>query len=389
MKKIGVIGVGKLGLSFALLAENKGYEVWGSDVSEDYVNRLKNKTLKSNEPYIEEFLRESKNFHPTVHNVDVIENCDIIFTFVPTPSLPSGEYNHEYVEEVIDVFDAMYQTGHDLSGKIFVVGCTTNPGYCDTITDRLSEYGMDVCYNPEFIAQGDIVNGLKYADMVLIGTSSMEEVERVKDIYKVLMDDENPKFNVMTNTAAEITKISVNCYLTTKISFANMIGEICHNTGIGDEVSTVLSAIGDDSRVGKKYLNYGFGFGGPCLPRDNRALGVHAEKVGLEINLPLEVDKFNIEHHKYLVNKFVQENPDREETTFVFNSVTYKKGTDQLTESQQLNLLLSLLSEGYKCIVIDIDEVKEQLESPLKNAYGDKIVFQPIGTIAEGVKIIL
>jgi len=389
MKKIGVIGVGKLGLSFALLAENKGYEVWGSDVSEEYINRLKNKTLKSNEPHIEEFLKESKNFHSTIHNVDVIENCDIIFTFVPTPSLPSGEYNHEYVEEVVDVFNTMYQTGHDLEGKIFVIGCTTNPGYCDTVTERLSEYGMDVCYNPEFIAQGDIVNGLRYADMVLIGTSSMEEVERVKDVYKVLMEDENPKFNVMSNTAAEITKISVNCYLTTKISFANMIGEICHNTGIGDEVSTVLWAIGDDSRIGKKYLNYGFGFGGPCLPRDNRALGVHAEKVGLEINLPLEVDKFNIEHHKYLVNKFVQENPNREETTFVFNSVTYKRGVSILEESQQLNLLLSLLSEGYKCVVIDMDEVIQQIEYPLKITYGDKIVFQPIGTIAEGVKIML
>lgn len=167
-----------------------------------------------------------------------------------------------------------------------------------------------------------------------------------------------------------------------------MIGEICHNTGIGDEVSTVLSAIGDDSRVGKKYLNYGFGFGGPCLPRDNRALGVHAEKVSLEINLPLEIDKFNIEHHKYLVNKFVSENPDRE-TTFVFNTVTYKKGTDQLTESQQLHLLLSLLAEGYKCVVIDIDEVIEKLKEPLTTSYGDKIKFQPIGTIAEGIKIIL
>lgn len=281
----------------------------------------------------------------------------------------------------------MYNNGADLSGKIFVVGCTTNPGYLDTVTEKLSKYGMDVCYNPEFIAQGDIVNGLKYADMVLIGTSSMVEVERVKDIYRQLMDDE-PKFNVMSNTAAEITKISVNCYLTTKISFANMIGEICHNTGIGDEVSTVLSAIGDDSRVGKKYLNYGFGFGGPCLPRDNRALGVHAEKVGLELNLPMSIDRFNIEHHKYLVNKFVMENPDRD-TTFVFNSVTYKKGTDQLTESQQLNLLLSLLAEGYRCVVIDIEEVKEQLEGPLTSTYGDRIKFQEIGTVAEGVKIIL
>jgi nucleotide sugar dehydrogenase len=387
MKKIGVIGVGKLGLSFALLAEHRGFEVWGSDISESYTKQLNEKSLKSNEPYVEEYLKGSKNFHATTSNVEVINNCDIIFTFVPTPSLPTGEYNHQYVEEVIDTFDAMHYTGNDLMGKIFVVGCTTNPGYVDTITQRLSEYGMDVCYNPEFIAQGDIVNGLKYADMVLIGTSSMVEVERVKDIYRQLMDDE-PKFNVMSNTAAEITKISVNCYLTTKISFANMIGEICHNTGISDEVNTVLSAIGDDSRVGKKYLNYGFGFGGPCLPRDNRALGVHAEKVGLEINLPLEIDKFNIEHHKYLVNKFVSENPDRE-TTFVFNTVTYKKGTDQLTESQQLHLLLSLLAEGYNCVVIDIDEVIEKLEKPLTSTYGDKIKFQPIGTIAEGVKIIL
>ena len=135
-------------------------------------------------------------------------------------------------------------------------------------------------------------------------------------------------------------------------------------------------------------MNYGFGFGGPCLPRDNRALGVHADKVGLEINLPLEVDKFNIEHHKYLVNKFVMENPDRD-TTFVFNSVTYKKGVNILEESQQLNLLISLLAEGYKCVVIDSDEVRDQIEKPLTNTYGDRIKFQPEATIAEGVKIML
>lgn len=384
---VGVIGIGKLGLSFALLAENKGINVWGSDVSEEYVKELNNKTLKSSEPYIEYFLKQSNNFRVSNSNVDVIENCDIIFTFVPTPSLPTGEYNHQYIDEVVDVFDTMYQTGFDLAGKILVIGCTTNPGYTDSVADRLTEYGMDVCYNPEFIAQGDIINGLKHADMVLIGTSSVDEVDRVKDVYKVIMYDE-PKFNVMSNTAAEITKIAVNCYLTTKISFANMIGEICNNTGVGDEITTVLNSIGDDSRIGKKYLNYGFGFGGPCLPRDNRALGVHAEKVGLTVNLPLEVDKFNIEHHKYLVNKFVMENPDRN-TTFVFDSVTYKKGVNILEESQQLNLLLSLLGEGYNCVVIEEDEIIKTLEEPLSRAYGERIKFQPLGTLSEGVKIIL
>lgn len=384
MNKIGIIGVGKLGLSFALLVEQKGFEVWGSDISETYIQSLRDKSFKSSEPYIEEYLTTSKNFHVTTSNIDVIENCDIIFTFVPTPSLESGEYDHQYIESVIDDFDAMYQTGFDLSGKMFVVSCTTNPGYTDTVAERFSQYGMDVCYNPEFIAQGNIVNGLKYADMVLIGTSSMEEVDRIKNIYTEIMDE--PNFNILSNTAAEITKISVNCYLTTKISFANMIGEICHNTGIGDEVDNVLSSIGSDTRIGNKYLNYGFGFGGPCLPRDNRALGVHAEKVGLEVNLPLEVDKFNIEHHKYLVNKLVSENPNRN-TNFIFGSVTYKKGTDLLTESQQLNLLLSLLAEGYTCTVIDNDNIRHIIEKDLKNLYNDKFNFVQTDTIIEGIRI--
>tara|TARA_B110000503_G_scaffold95859_1_gene144266 strand:+ start:1644 stop:2810 length:1167 start_codon:yes stop_codon:yes gene_type:complete len=388
MEKIGVIGIGKLGLSFSLLAEHKGFKVWGSDISEDYISHLNHKTLKSDEPYVEQYLKDSKNFYPTTNNVDVIGMCKTIFTFVPTPSLPTGEYDHTHIEEVIETFESVYNLGIDVSGKTLVIGCTTNPGYVDTVTERLNIYGIDVVYNPEFIAQGDIINGLRHSDIVLIGSKSKEAIKNVKKIYRQLMDSYTPNFKVMSNTAAEITKISINCFLTTKISFANMIGEICHNTGISNEVETVLSAIGDDSRIGNKYLKYGFGFGGPCLPRDNRALGVHAEKMGLTLNLPMAIDKFNVEHHKFLVNKYVREFPDRD-TTFVFNTVTFKKGTDQLTESQQLNLLLSLLSEGYNCVVIDMDTVIKKLKGPLERTWGNRIKFQPIGTIADGVKIIL
>ena len=387
MKKLGVIGIGKLGLSFALLAENKGYEVWGSDVKKEYINSLKNKTFTSNEPKINEFLQESKNFHPTTENIDVIGNCDLIFTFVPTNSLLSGEYDHRFIEEVVDAFEAMHYTGCDIFGKTLVIGCTTSPGYVDTVQERLEEYGVYVCYNPEFIAQGDIINGLVNSDFVLIGTTDTENIRDLKEVYYTIMNGE-PNFKIMSNTAAEITKIGVNCYLTTKISFANMIGEICHNTGISDEVNTVLSAIGSDKRIGNRYLNYGFGFGGPCLPRDNRALGAHAEKVGLELNLPLQIDRFNFEHHKYLTNKFVTEYPDRN-TIFVFDSVSYKKGVDILEDSQQLSLLLTLLSEGYNCVVLEMDSVIEKIKSPLKNVWKDKITLLPLGTEVDGVKISL
>lgn len=385
-KKIGVIGAGKLGLSFALLCEHNGITVWASDINKDYIESLKDKTFKSVEPYIQEYLHESNDLHSTTDNFDVIRNTDIIFTFVPTPSVFPGGYDHKYVDEVVESIVQSTKEGVDVSGKTLVIGCTTNPGYSQTVEEKLKPYGVNVCYNPEFIAQGNIISGLRFSDFILLGASNKETFRNVREIYYSITTE--PTFKEMSLTAAEITKISVNCFLTTKISFANMIGEVCHNSNIGNEVSTVLDAIGEDSRIGKKFLNYGFGFGGPCLPRDNRALSVYAESVGLELTLPKAVDDFNIEHHKYLVNKFVMENPDRN-TTFVFNSVTYKKGTDQLTESQQLNLLLSLLAEGYNCIVIDIDEVIEKLEGPLTKTYGEKIKFQPIGTIAEGVKVIL
>lgn len=385
VKKIGVIGIGKLGLSFALLCENKGYEVWGSDVNKEYIKSLIDKTFISNEPYINDYLLNSENFHPTTDNIDVINNCDLIFTFVPTNSLYNGEYDHKYVEEVVDAFEAMNYTGCDIFGKTLVIGCTTSPGYVDTVQERMQEYGVNVCYNPEFIAQGDIVNGLINSDFVLIGTSEPNDIKDLKEVYYTIMNSE-PNFKIMSNTAAEITKIGVNCYLTTKISFANMIGEICYNTGIGDEIDTVLSTIGSDKRIGNRYLNYGFGFGGPCLPRDNRALGAHASKVGLSINLPLSIDNFNYEHHKYLSNKFVMEYPDRE-TTFVFDSVSYKKGVDILEDSQQLNLLLTLLSEGYNCIVLEADTVINKIERPLKNKWGDKITFLPFNSEVSGVLI--
>ena len=386
-KKIGIIGIGKLGLSFALLAENKGYEVWGSDVRKDYIEQLKNKTFKSSEPLIEEYLQGSTKFYPTTDNIDVILNCDLIYTFVQTSSLPSGEYDHKYIEEVIDAFEALHYTGTELYGKQLVIGCTTNPGYVDDLSDRLEEIGVDVIYNPEFIVQGNIIHGLRNSDIVLIGANNPNDLKDITELYYTIMDN-SPNIKVMSPTAAEITKIGLNCYLTTKISFANMIGEICNNSGIGDETEIVLSAIGSDKRIGNRYLSYGFGFGGPCLPRDNRALGAHAEKVGLEINLPYEIDKFNFQHNRYLVNKFVTEYPDKD-TTFIFDYVTYKKGVDILEDSQQLVLLLSLLSEGYNCVVIDIEPVKNKLEKPLTNTWGDKIKFLPIGSEVSGVKISL
>jgi nucleotide sugar dehydrogenase len=144
--------------------------------------------------------------------------------------------------------------------------------------------GVEVFYNPEFIAQGSIIKDLQNADMVLVGGPDSSTREFIDNLYKKIQVT-SPKINFMSTTAAELVKLAVNCYLTTKISYANMVGEVMTLAGLESEINTVLRAIGEDSRVGSKYLNYGYGFGGPCLPRDNRSFAAYAKKLGLKYNL--------------------------------------------------------------------------------------------------------
>ena len=381
--KIGVIGIGKLGLSFSLLAENKGFEVIGSDFNQSYIDTLNNRTYKSDEPLIEEYLEVSRKIQFTTHNSEIIRNTDLIFTFVATPSLPDGDYDHTFVDMVVnDFIDLSHQI--DLSNKTFVIGCTVNPGYTDTVQEKLNQYGIKVFYNPEFIRQGNIIEDLMNCDFILLGNRPTDDTSDIKEVYRKFTKD--VVFKEMTPTAAEITKIGINCYLTTKISFANMIGQICHNTGIKNEISTVLDTIGSDSRVGNKFLKFGYGFGGPCLPRDNRALGKHADKIGLNFNIPNVIDEFNNNHLKFLVNKVITENPNKN-FPLIFDSITYKKGINITTDSQQLLLLYSLLDEGYTCFIYETDLVRNSLEKELVSKYGNKVRFVEEKTLVLGQKV--
>ena len=382
--KIGIIGAGRLGLTFALLCEKNGYEVIVSDVREDYVFNLNQKICLTNEPLIQSMLLDSKNFSATTKNIEVIENSDVIFTFVATPSTLDGNYDTTRVFEVVADFYTASSLNIPLYEKKFIVGCTTNPGDVEQIQTRLNMFNIQVAYNPEFIAQGEIVKGLEQSDIVLIGTDYTELSNQLIEIYNKIQTTPVNAY-VMSPKAAEITKIGINCFLTTKISYANMMGQIMIKAGIQSEIDMVLSAIGGDSRVGKKYLKYGFGFGGPCLPRDNRALGHFAKNLGMELNLPLTVDNFNKEHANFIKDYFIQKNPDRM-VPFVMDYITYKKGTDIIEESQQFQLCVDLLNEGYTLHVIEIDAITNKLQQ-MSESYNNRLKFFKPGTNPQGYKI--
>ena len=361
--KIGVIGIGKLGLSFALLAEKMGYEVIGSDNRRDYIQSLILATYKTSEPYINDWLPVSKNFSCSTGTRIVVTECDIIFVFVATPSLPDGSYDHSAIDSIVNQLQELHVQGLQMDGKILVIGCTTMPGYCKSISDRLESTGIHIAYNPEFIAQGSIIDGLRNADMVLMGVQQESTFHALQAIYRTIMGKE-PVISKMSLTAAEITKISINCFLTMKIAYANMIGEIAINSNLEFEVSTILKAIGSDTRIGSKCLNYGFGYGGPCLPRDMRALGVYAEDLGIKARIPTAIDNTNDAHAKYLLEYYTKQNSDKT-VPFIFTQLTYKRGVDMLIESQQYKLCKDLLAQGYNVIIDETDNVIQQVQSEL------------------------
>ena len=359
--KIGLIGAGRLGICLALLIEQEGYHVIASDVREDYVKDLQNKKINSTEPQVQELLDHSINLEFTTDNRKVIRESDIIFTLVQTPSLEDGSYDVSAVWEVVeDIKQEMSSIAN--YPKSFVVGCTTNPGDCDQFKDALPE-SVDVYYNPEFIAQGSIVDDLRHADMVLLGGKGQHSGALEMMYYQIQNGFKVAKVHTMSTRAAELTKIAVNCYLTTKITYANQVGQVMIRDGMEDEVKTVLKAIGGDSRIGTKYLNYGFGFGGPCFPRDNRAFAAYASKAGVETPLGATTDKFNDEHTEFLKEYFINKNKDNR--AYVFHYLTYKDGVDILTESRPYDLALSLLDAGYEVYCLD-STAKDRIDSRIK-----------------------
>jgi nucleotide sugar dehydrogenase len=173
------------------------------------------------------------------------------------------------------------------------------PHFIDTIASTLMTQSQNcsINYNPEFIAQGEIVQGFKHPDMILVGTHIPNILTPIlTDIY-TRMTNTPPEFFFMTPLEAEIVKISLNGFITTKISFANMISDLCDQAGANKH--TVLKAIGTDSRIGRKYFNPGLSFGGPCFPRDTKALKQLIDQHNIPSDILEATTKYNNHHKSY------------------------------------------------------------------------------------------
>jgi UDPglucose 6-dehydrogenase len=381
---IGVIGGNEIGLSFALLCEKIGYEVIFSELEEDYVYNLNNKICITNEPMIQSMLLNSNNFSATTDNLELMKVSDMIFTFVPTNQSIEGNFDTTKVFDVMSNFYTLSSLNIPLYEKKFIVSSTTNPGDVGQIQTRLYPYNVQVAYVSEFTSKGDIVKGFQQSDTLLIGTEYQEFANELIQLYTKIQTTSLNAY-VMSIKSAEISKIAINTLIATKITYANMLGETMINSGLGDEVNMVLSAVCGDSKIDKKHLKYGYGFGGPSIPKDNRVFGNYVNSVGVKVNLPLTIEEYNKNHSEFIKNYFTQKNPDKS-IPFVMDGISHKKGFDVMEESQQFQLCIDLLDEGYTLYVIEINEITKKLTS-LSDSYSNRLKFFKPNTNPSGYKI--
>src|SRR5690242_9006154 len=242
-------------------------------------------------------------------------------------------------------------------GHLFVCSSTTTPGSCDKVLIPMLEKeiggkcGVDFgfCYNPEFIALGNVVRGLLEPDMVLIGESDPASGQALESLYHQY-NLNRPNIARMSLASAELTKISVNSYITMKISFTNQLRLIAEQFPTAD-IHTILAAIGSDTRINSKYLKAGLSYGGPCFPRDNRLLAYTARQVGLQAPLAEASDKVNEITKETLLEQVASQLKPGDAVAVL--GMSYKPDTYITEEAAGLFLAQNLKKQGFNVSVHD------------------------------------
>lgn len=356
--KLSVVGLGKLGACTAACFAAKGYEVVGVDINADFVAAVNAGKAPVYEPRLDELIQASKGrFTATQDLQSIVYDTDITFLIVPTPSQEDGHFSDAYLQKALRPLAQALSTKENF--HTFVITSTVSPG---TIDQRLiplleKESGKKInqdfglAYNPEFIALGSVITDFLTADMVLIGESCSQVGEQLQSIYETVCES-NPYIARMSLVSAEIAKISVNSYVTTKISFANTLASLCEEID-GAEVDQITAALGADKRIAPHYLKGGLGYGGPCFPRDNRAFAAFAATYGIDAKIAKATDGINEVQNQRLCEHIASICDAKNIKSVVILGLSYKPYTPVIEESPAIKLISLLIKKGIKVVAYD------------------------------------
>lgn len=373
--RLSVIGLGKLGICTAVCFSSKGYKVLGLDINKKTVNLVNKGIAPGVEPRLQELIDKSKgNLRTTLSPEEVIKDTDISFFIVPTPSKTDGNFSDKFLVRSLKPLSLSFRKKKDY--HLFVIVSTVSPGTIEEhIIPLIEKYSnkklnkdFGVCYNPEFIALGGVINGLLKPDMVLIGESNEKVGQAIEKLYRDICEN-TPYIARMSIISAEITKISLNAYVTMKISFANALGNICEKIP-NTEIGKITRALGADKRVSPYYLKSGLAYGGPCFPRDNKAFTAFGARYGVETTLAKATDKVNKFQIKHLIKKVLNYVSKNKKKKISILGLAYKPDTPVIEESPVLKLIQGLLRYNIKVIVYDPLALTN-----VKKIFGNKIYY--------------
>jgi len=349
MARISVIGTGYLGVTHAACMASLGHDVVALDVDESKVASLAAGEVPFHEPGLPELLQESLSagkIHFTRNWADVASQADVHFLCVGTPQSPESP-----AADLSQIQSAVRSLAPLLTKPCLVVGKSTVPvGTAKWISEYLvanSPAGQDVhlVWNPEFLREGFAVEDTLHPDRIVLGIKHEVDVAVLTDIYASALVGNTPL--VVTDYAtAELVKVAANAFLATKISFINAFAYLADE--VGADVGTLADAIGHDTRIGRRFLNAGIGFGGGCLPKDIRALRARADELGLSEHFEFlkNVDDVNKSRRDYVVELATRNLGSISGKTIAILGAAFKPDSDDIRDSPALDIALMLSAGG-------------------------------------------
>jgi len=377
---ISVIGTGYVGLVSGTCFAETGNIVHCVDVDAKKVERLKNGDIPIYEPGLEVIYSRNLAQGRLKFTTDLkegIKDAEIIFLALPTPPGEDGSADLSYILNVADELSRI------ISSYVVIVDKSTVPvGTSKKVTEvlakNLDSSLFDVVSNPEFLREGVAVQDFLKPERVVIGSKSEKALQRMKRLYEPFVRQGNPII-CMDEESAEMTKYAANSFLATKISFMNEIANLCEK--LGANVDLVRKGMGTDSRIGKRFLFPGVGYGGSCFPKDVQALSKTASEYDYDFQILEAVMDVNAKQKEILANKIsLHFNHELADKTIAIWGLAFKPNTDDIREAPALNTINALLEKGAKVKVYDPEAMDN-----IKQVYGDKLYYakDPYDTINE------
>jgi UDPglucose 6-dehydrogenase len=366
---IAIVGTGYVGLVSGTCFAETGNNVVCIDIDENKVLRMQNGEVPIYEPGLEVlFERNTKQgrLSFTTDLAEGIKNAEIIFLALPTPPGADGSADLKYVLKVAE------DLSHIITDYKVIVDKSTVPvGTADKVYGRLAanldESFFDVVSNPEFLREGVAVDDFMRPERVVIGTSSSKAKKVMERLYNPFVRQGNPVI-FMDEKSAEMTKYAANSFLATKITFMNEVANLCEE--IGANVDMVRKGIGSDSRIGKRFLFPGVGYGGSCFPKDVKALAKTAQENNCDFRIIQSVMDVN-EDQKLILSRRIKNyfGESIANKTIGIWGLAFKPNTDDIREAPALTIINELLRAGAQIKAFD----PEAMEN-VKALMGDKII---------------